>query len=113
MTTEHKPHSVPIITGGSERYVLLRDYRALIEQFDTAIETLRRVYRETEWTEADFADEGLAWQINGVLKAASIPASVPKTWKTEPECDGTRYCEATEHIHGCFAERSPASRSES
>lgn len=51
---------------------------SLFEQFDTSIETLRRVYRETEWATADFEDDGIAWQINRVLMAASIPASEPK-----------------------------------
>jgi hypothetical protein len=60
-----------------EMDALMEESRVLKEQFDTAVETLRRVYRETEWTEADFADDGLAWQINGVLKAASIPAKEP------------------------------------
>jgi hypothetical protein len=53
------------------------------EKFDTAIATLRRVYKDTEWKESDFADDGLAWQINGVLKAASIPAKRPC-----PACNG-------------------------
>jgi len=66
-----KPHSVPIITGGSERYVLLRDYRALVEQLETLREAAQAlIYDFDIGNDIDFD------RLKGAL-SDSNPASRP------------------------------------